>query len=456
MKKFVPLFFYFLLTIAIGGAYFYPKMEPFLGAGQPCVKFVGTLPSTLSGAGVSSSASSIPLSSLEIQQTNQKLTMSDFCDVGYATLEPGNTSKQEFISFTGITQNSNGSAILTGVTRGLSPVYPYTASSSVRFNHSGGTRVVISNSPSFYNNFVVQGNNATITAQQIFSSTTPPHYDLVPANHNAGTYVSTTSEFVSWAGLAAVTNSGTVNAEDAVKGIVEMATEAEAAAGTSLGATGARLALGANISSAVSSANKVVFSNSSGKIDGSYQATSTNYFFGAVQSFVGGFIGRASSTMNSILNFAVLPESSAIATTSAQLTPRSMQDYNAYTLMSTSSRSGSKLASTSISMATNCNSTTVTRQAGYKIWKYGNVYVFASSTNSQAFQSTLYLSKNGAGTTSLSNSTTNTMWISAVFSVEPGDELQVWCSEDNASANLTGVSDFAIFATSSDRTPVEN
>ena len=178
--------------------------------------------------------------------------------------------------------------------------------------------------------------------------------------------------------------------------------------------------------------------------------------FSAVQRFSAGFVSAASSTFAAIARFDVLPESSAVATTSAQLTPRSMSDYNAYALMSTSTRSGSLIASTSLSMATNCNSTTVTRQKGYKVWNYGNVYVFASSTNSQAFQSSLYLSKNGAGTTTATNSTTNTLWVSAVFSVEPGDELQVWCSEDNASANLTGVSDFAIFATSSQKEPVAN
>lgn len=65
---------------------------------------------------------------------------------------------------------------------------------------------------------------------------------------------------------------GASNADDTTKGIVEMATGAEAAAGTSLGATGARLALGANIATSTSQVaqNSVVVSNTSGKIDSSF------------------------------------------------------------------------------------------------------------------------------------------------------------------------------------------
>lgn len=153
-----------------------PEFKQNLGA----VNFVGVLPTTLSGSGVNATVSSIGVTSMKISQTSQPLSMADFGSIGYATLEPGVPARQEFISFTGITQNANGTAILTGVVRGLSPVSPYTASSTMRFAHGGSTKIIISNSPPFYNNFALQTNNATVTAQWIFSSAFPVRYDTHP------------------------------------------------------------------------------------------------------------------------------------------------------------------------------------------------------------------------------------------------------------------------------------
>jgi hypothetical protein len=45
-------------------------------------------------------------------------------DIVYGTIAP-KTSSSEFISFTGITQNADGTATLTGVTRGLAKKYPF-------------------------------------------------------------------------------------------------------------------------------------------------------------------------------------------------------------------------------------------------------------------------------------------------------------------------------------------
>lgn len=142
-------------------------------AGAVAIKFVGNLPTYLSGSGINASVSSIGVTSLTLKQTGQALAMSDFGTIGYATLEPGNTSRQEFISFTGITQNTNGTAVLTGVTRGLAPISPYTASTTVAFTHGGGTSVIISNSPPFYNNFAVQNNDASVTGLWTFNTNLP-------------------------------------------------------------------------------------------------------------------------------------------------------------------------------------------------------------------------------------------------------------------------------------------
>jgi hypothetical protein len=263
MKQF---FISLVIGIAIIGGYFSPLSKTIQSLGAPVVNFVGTLPTTLSGAGITSTVTSVGVTSLTIQQTGQKVSMTDFGSIGYATIDPGNATKQEFVSFTGITQNSNGTAILTGVTRGLSPVSPYTASSTMRFAHGGGSRVIISNSPPFYNNFAIQGNSADVTGLWTFSSATPPRYDVPPPNQTVGSYQSTTSELVSWAGLAAVTTAGAPNMTTAVKGIAEQATVSEATSSTATGGTGANLVIGANLVSGMPGVSLIPMTQPDGKL----------------------------------------------------------------------------------------------------------------------------------------------------------------------------------------------
>ena len=109
----------------------------------------------LSGAGVGSTDVSINLTSLKFSDGITNITMANFGSVGFATIEPGVPKKEENISFSGITQNGNGSAVLTGVSRGLLPYSPYTASSTWAYSHAGASTVVVSNSSAFYNQFAI-------------------------------------------------------------------------------------------------------------------------------------------------------------------------------------------------------------------------------------------------------------------------------------------------------------
>lgn len=174
-------------------------------------QFVSAKPTTLYGSGISSSATTITLTDLTVPNSNAPINFSTAFGSAsgtkaYATLEPKSATKKEFISFTGITQNANGTAILTGVTRGLDFQSPYTASSTLRKSHAGGTSVVISNSPQFYQQIIDYINNAT--------------------------------------------TSGAVDASLTVKGLVELATGLQAASSTSVGGgdTTAPLALHTGIS----------------------------------------------------------------------------------------------------------------------------------------------------------------------------------------------------------------
>lgn len=214
--------------------------------GAEGTQFVGGDTYYLAGSGVSSSASTIPLSGFTIKKTGQPLQIADFGSTYiYGTLEPSNSTKKEFVSCSGVTQNSDGTANLTGCTRGLSPITPYTASTTLRSAHSGGSTFIISNSPAFYDKFVVKNNDGTISGLMVFSSTSVPKLDYNPSATTWTGLASTT--FVTLGKLADTSFAGTVDASTAVKGIVQLLTGAQAASSTQYGSTGAWGVLGGNL-----------------------------------------------------------------------------------------------------------------------------------------------------------------------------------------------------------------
>ena len=221
----------------------------------------------LSGAGITSTANTIQLTTFQTPD-GRNITMSMLGSVGYAALEPG-TSKLEDITFTGVTQNPNGTALLTGVTRGNDFVTPYAASSTLAKAHAGGSTLILTNTAGFYTQFLSVNNANTIYGVNTFSSTSPPRYDQ-PGAQAGGSYIATTSEFASVAYVNAIALSGVANATQSVKGILQNATGLQAASSTLLGSTGASLALTSGIASdtpgtvQASSASTVLISNLKG------------------------------------------------------------------------------------------------------------------------------------------------------------------------------------------------
>lgn len=118
---------------------------------------------TLAGAGISSSETSITLTSLTIPQIGYKIQDSDVSDTFYVTIEPGSRSRQEIVSCTTVTQNADDTATLSGCSRGLSPITPYTASSTLQFSHAGGSTVIFSDPPQLFNQTTFKDNDETIT-----------------------------------------------------------------------------------------------------------------------------------------------------------------------------------------------------------------------------------------------------------------------------------------------------
>src|SRR5690348_4182855 len=91
---------------------------------------------SLAGAGVSLGDSSMVLSSFK-SIDGVPLTMADFGAQGFGTLEPGSNAQEEQIVFTGITQNLDGTATLTGI-KNVSFLASYTQTANFAKSHAGG------------------------------------------------------------------------------------------------------------------------------------------------------------------------------------------------------------------------------------------------------------------------------------------------------------------------------
>lgn len=219
---------FFALGALFGG---HAQMTTALGAVTP----VGSTQFTLAGAGVNSTQTTIPLASFTTPD-GRPLTMAMFGTIGYGALEPQTTAKLEDVTFSGITQNTNGSATLTGVTRGNDFVTPYAASTTLAHSHAGGATFILTNTAGFYTQFASVNNAQTISGIWTYGSTSPPRYDADPIWANFSTQVLADVSYVN-----SVVASGAANASETVKGIIQLATGAQAALGTSAGSTGARL-----------------------------------------------------------------------------------------------------------------------------------------------------------------------------------------------------------------------
>jgi microcystin-dependent protein len=161
------------------------------------LNFIQAQPFKLAGSGSSIGDTTILLQSMVGIDGNNILT-ADLGTTCYGTLEPGNGTQEEAFQFTGVTQNANGTATLTGVSTVLFK-QPYTATSGLAKTHAGASTVILSNDAAFYNNIITYVNNTAIA--------------------------------------------GAPNATSSTKGIVQIATAAQINSGTATGSTGASIAI---------------------------------------------------------------------------------------------------------------------------------------------------------------------------------------------------------------------
>ena len=172
--------------------------------------YVSGHPYQLAGSGCSASDVSIMLVNFT-DINNNTLAMSDFGTIGYLVLEP-KTSKTEIVSFTGVTNNGDGTCTVTGVGRGLKAKSPYD-SGGYGQTHSGGSIAIISNPPQFYSHFLDVDNAGTVNQIITFATGATPLITDAP----------TTSTMAANKGyIDGVAIAGGANASSTVKGISKL------------------------------------------------------------------------------------------------------------------------------------------------------------------------------------------------------------------------------------------
>lgn len=191
------------------------------------ISYVQTLSLYQTGSGSIIGATSIVLTGLQDIYGNV-LTMASFGAIGYGTCESDTTNEEAFI-FTGITANTNGTYTLTGISTILAQT-PYTATSGLIRQHSGGTKVVITDNVAFWATF---GNIANLNEWAQTQT-----FDVPPIS---ATDPTTSNEVANKHYVDNVAVAGAPNASTTVKGIVQEATQAQMDAGTTSGSTGADL-----------------------------------------------------------------------------------------------------------------------------------------------------------------------------------------------------------------------
>lgn len=171
----------------------------------------------LQGAGVAVAATTMKLVSFT-QIDGTVLTMADFGAKGYLTIEPGVTNEEQ-ISFTGITQNSDGTATLTGI-KSVGFVTPFTETSGFSKIHVGGTVAIITNTAGFYSQFAAKGNAESISGTWTFAATNWPLIDTASTLPSADGQLAT-KKYVDSVAIAGAATAGTNTL-----GIVKLSTAA--------------------------------------------------------------------------------------------------------------------------------------------------------------------------------------------------------------------------------------
>jgi hypothetical protein len=122
-----------------------------------------------------------------------------------------------------VTQNSGGPATLSGCSRGLSPISPYTASTTLAFSHAGGSQVIFSDPPQLFNLYTAKANDETIQGLWTFNNF-PLYKD--------GTLATSSLQFITKGYADSLVAQGVATSTESIFGGVYLGTQLEMASST--------------------------------------------------------------------------------------------------------------------------------------------------------------------------------------------------------------------------------
>ncbi len=133
------------------------------------LKFVQT-PAIALYTGLSAVATTARITPYPVDLNGVKLTITDFGNLPTITVDPKISGYEEIISFTGITDNGDNTATLTGLSRNLDSKYPYTGTGTGK-THGASAVIVFSDNPQTFGRLAGKDNDETITGQWTFVNT---------------------------------------------------------------------------------------------------------------------------------------------------------------------------------------------------------------------------------------------------------------------------------------------
>jgi len=288
------------------------------------VTFVGTNKHRLA-TGISSAGTSLVLQSFTTPD-GRELTMTDFGDTGFGTLDP-NTTRKEFIRFTAVSQDSGSTRATLTVTRGHDFISPFAASSTLGQSHAAGSVFILSNDPGQQSQLANKNNQEDIIGQWIFDDALPPGFD--------GTTDCTTATSICSRGfIVAQANASTAaEATFGARGTAELGSNLELQSGTQSGSD-AVLIVPVEFLSVTSTATITVpVTDSAGKLDQAFLDLTEVFIFAnnvtvtgtlavtGTTTITGAFIanGAVSGTGLSNVLFASTTDFAATGTDATQL-----------------------------------------------------------------------------------------------------------------------------------------
>ena len=229
-------------------------------------------------ASIGTTDATIKLSSFK-NRSSIPLTMTLLAtDIGYGTLSP-QTTRSEFVSFSGITQNADGTATLTGVSRGLSDISPFTASTTLRQAHPGQSVFILSDSPQLFEEYAKRRTDISISGLWTFTNN-----PVSTAGNATSSTQLTTKSYVD-----NVANAGAATSTETNGGLVELGTLAEQADSFDGGANKPTVLQTKNSTSTcqVVGSYNIVASSTTGKLDKNCLDQSLSYVFSGANTHSG-------------------------------------------------------------------------------------------------------------------------------------------------------------------------